>query len=137
VISEMEAKGIRPGPESFQFWNDGDAGLVRAIWCLTRHLKPKKVVETGAPTASRRVAFLRRWTGTEMVISGVLTFRHLKGSGAPRSARQLMTAIPIDGRTSRGQAGGAFPNCFLGLARSIYSFTTVSTVSATCASSLI
>jgi hypothetical protein len=47
VISELEAKGIRAGPESFQWWNDGDAGLVRAIWCLTRHLKPKNVVETG------------------------------------------------------------------------------------------
>jgi hypothetical protein len=47
VINELEAKGIRSGPESFQWWNDGDAGLVRAIWCLTRHLRPKKVVETG------------------------------------------------------------------------------------------
>jgi hypothetical protein len=47
VISELEAKEIRAGPESFQHWNDGDAGLVRAIWCLTRHLMPKKVVETG------------------------------------------------------------------------------------------
>jgi hypothetical protein len=47
VINELEAKGIRPGPESFQFWNDGDAGLARTIWCLTRHLRPKKVVETG------------------------------------------------------------------------------------------
>lgn len=47
VIGELEAKGIRPGPESFLAWNDGDAGLVRAIWCLVRHLKPKKVVETG------------------------------------------------------------------------------------------
>jgi hypothetical protein len=47
IISELEAKGIRAGPESFQWWNDGDAGLVRAIWCLTRHLKPKQVVETG------------------------------------------------------------------------------------------
>jgi hypothetical protein len=47
VISELEAKGIRPGPESFWVWNDGDAGLVRAIWCLLRHLRPKKVVETG------------------------------------------------------------------------------------------
>ncbi len=47
VISELEAKGIRAGPESFQWWNDGDAGLVRAIWCLTRHLKPQNVVETG------------------------------------------------------------------------------------------
>jgi hypothetical protein len=47
VISELEAKGIQAGPESFQWWNDGDAGFVRAIWFLTRHLKPKKVVETG------------------------------------------------------------------------------------------
>jgi hypothetical protein len=27
VINELEAKGIRAGPESFQWWNDGDAGL--------------------------------------------------------------------------------------------------------------
>jgi hypothetical protein len=47
VIREMEAKGVRAGPESFGSWNDGDAGLVRAIWCLTRHLKPRNVVETG------------------------------------------------------------------------------------------
>jgi hypothetical protein len=47
VIRELEAKGIRAGPESFQSCNDGDAGFVRAIWCLTRHLKPKEVVETG------------------------------------------------------------------------------------------
>jgi hypothetical protein len=47
VVAELEAKGIHPGPESFGSWNDGDAGLVRAIWCLTRHLQPRNVVETG------------------------------------------------------------------------------------------
>jgi len=47
VVTELEAKGIRPGPESFGSWNDGDAGLVRAIWCLIRHLRPRNVVETG------------------------------------------------------------------------------------------
>jgi hypothetical protein len=47
LIHELKAKGIDPGPESFQWWNDGDAGLVRSIWCLTHHLKPRKVVETG------------------------------------------------------------------------------------------
>src|SRR5580704_1877313 len=47
VMRELRAKGIQPGPESFQWWNDGDAGLVRAIWCLTRHLKPETVIETG------------------------------------------------------------------------------------------
>jgi len=47
VIGELDAKGIRAGPESFQGWNDADVAFVRAIWCLTRHLRPRKVVETG------------------------------------------------------------------------------------------
>jgi hypothetical protein len=47
VIQELQAKGVRVGPESFKHWNDGDTGLVRAIWCLTRHLQPRNVVETG------------------------------------------------------------------------------------------
>jgi Methyltransferase domain len=47
IIAELENKGIRVGPETLQGWNDGDAGLARAIWCLTRHLRPHKVVETG------------------------------------------------------------------------------------------
>ena len=47
VMGELQAKGIRAGPESYKGWNDGDAGFVRAIWCLCRHLRPTKVVETG------------------------------------------------------------------------------------------
>ncbi|MBR0800964.1 class I SAM-dependent methyltransferase [Bradyrhizobium jicamae] len=47
VIGELQAKGILAGPESFKGWNDGDAGFLRAIWCLTRHLRPRHVVETG------------------------------------------------------------------------------------------
>jgi len=47
VLLEMEVHGVRAGPQSFGSWNDGDAGLARAVWCLTRHLQPDKVVETG------------------------------------------------------------------------------------------
>ena len=47
IVRSLEDKGIRPGPESFSSWNDGDAGLVRTTWCMVRHLKPKHVVETG------------------------------------------------------------------------------------------
>lgn len=47
IIHELKVKGIPVGPKSFYSWNDGDAGLVRAIWCLTRHLMPNNVVETG------------------------------------------------------------------------------------------
>jgi hypothetical protein len=47
VIEKLEANGVRAGPESFKGWNDGDAGFVRAIWCLVRNLRPTKVIETG------------------------------------------------------------------------------------------
>lgn len=47
IVAELESKGIRVGPETLYGNNDGDAGLARAIWCLTRHLRPKNVVETG------------------------------------------------------------------------------------------
>ena len=47
VTDELRKKGMRVGPKSFLGWNDGDAGLVRAIWLLVRHLRPQNVVETG------------------------------------------------------------------------------------------
>ncbi len=47
AVAAVAAKGINVGPESFNGYNDGDGALVRAIWCLVRHLKPQNVVETG------------------------------------------------------------------------------------------
>jgi hypothetical protein len=47
IIALLSARGIRVGPESYIHWNDGDPALVRAIWCLVRHLGPHEVVETG------------------------------------------------------------------------------------------
>jgi hypothetical protein len=47
VVETLRAQGMAVGPFSFYEWNDGDAGLVRAIWCLIRHLRPVNVVETG------------------------------------------------------------------------------------------
>jgi predicted O-methyltransferase YrrM len=47
VVETLRAQGLAVGPFSFYGWNDGDAGFVRAIWCLIRHLRPVNVVETG------------------------------------------------------------------------------------------
>jgi hypothetical protein len=47
VIADLKEKGIDAGPETYKEWNDGDAGLARAIWCLVRVLRPNHVVETG------------------------------------------------------------------------------------------
>lgn len=47
VVNDVGSRGIDVGPESYAGFNDGDAALVRAIWCLVRHTKPVHVVETG------------------------------------------------------------------------------------------
>jgi hypothetical protein len=48
VIGELEAeKGLRLGRGAFAGWGDGEPGLARAVWCLTHHLRPGKIVETG------------------------------------------------------------------------------------------
>lgn len=47
AIASLEARGIRPGPESYLFWNDADPAFAEAIWCLIRLTKATKVVETG------------------------------------------------------------------------------------------
>jgi len=47
ILASLTSKGVKVGPESYETWNDGDVALVRAIYCLTRHLRPANVVETG------------------------------------------------------------------------------------------
>jgi predicted O-methyltransferase YrrM len=47
VICSLEARGIRPGPESYLYWNDADPAFAEAIWCLIRRTNAMKVVETG------------------------------------------------------------------------------------------
>jgi len=48
AMAELEdQRGLRLGRGMFAGWGDGEPALVRAVWCLTRHLRPEKVVETG------------------------------------------------------------------------------------------
>jgi hypothetical protein len=47
AVDSVRAAGVDVGPASFAGFNDGDAALVRAIWCLVRHLQLSQVVETG------------------------------------------------------------------------------------------
>lgn len=47
MVESLQSRGLTVGPFSFHGWNDGDAGFVRAIWTLVRHLRPDVVVETG------------------------------------------------------------------------------------------
>jgi len=47
VIESLHAKGLGVGVGFFGGFNDGEPELMRALWCLTRHLRPTNVVETG------------------------------------------------------------------------------------------
>lgn len=45
--AELRDRGLRVGRGSYAGWDDADAGLARAAWCLARHLRPRAVLETG------------------------------------------------------------------------------------------
>jgi hypothetical protein len=47
VLEELRALGVTVGTDAFVGWSDGDPALAQAVWCLTRHLRPVTVVETG------------------------------------------------------------------------------------------
>jgi predicted O-methyltransferase YrrM len=47
IQATLTAKGLRPGPESYLWWNDGDPAFTQAIWCLIRRMHASKIVETG------------------------------------------------------------------------------------------
>lgn len=47
VIDSLQSKGLEIGVGFFGGFNDGEPELVRAIWCLARHSRPARVVETG------------------------------------------------------------------------------------------
>jgi predicted O-methyltransferase YrrM len=47
ILGSLRAKGLEVGVGFFAGWNDGEPESMRAIWCLTRHLRPARVVETG------------------------------------------------------------------------------------------
>jgi len=47
MLQDLAARGLQIGRGTFGGWDDGDLRLGRAAWCLTRHLSPNRVVETG------------------------------------------------------------------------------------------
>ena len=47
AVGSLESRGLSVGRGSFSGWDDADAGLARAVWCLANHQRPRVVVETG------------------------------------------------------------------------------------------
>jgi Methyltransferase domain len=47
TLDDLAARGLEVGRGQFGGWDDGDARLTGVAWCLARHLRPDRVVETG------------------------------------------------------------------------------------------
>ena len=47
ALEDLSARGLRVGRGAFGGWDDGDAMLGRLAWCLARHLRATRIVETG------------------------------------------------------------------------------------------
>ena len=47
TLDDLAARGLEVGRSLFGGWSDGDARLAAVAWCLARHLRPDRVVETG------------------------------------------------------------------------------------------
>lgn len=47
VIRLLEEQNLTVGRGAYGGWDDADPALARAVWCLARHLRPRRVVETG------------------------------------------------------------------------------------------
>ena len=47
VAGALEHRGLPMGRATYGGWDDGDRRLASMVWCMTRHLRPALVVETG------------------------------------------------------------------------------------------
>ncbi len=47
TVDDLAARGLMPGRGTFAGWDDGGRSLVGAAYCLVRHTRPERVVETG------------------------------------------------------------------------------------------
>ncbi len=47
TVQSLGRRGLQVGRGAYGGWDDADPGFARAAWCVTRHLQPRTVVETG------------------------------------------------------------------------------------------
>jgi hypothetical protein len=47
ILDQLAAQGLTLGRGAYAGWDDADPALARATWCLVRHLRPQRVIETG------------------------------------------------------------------------------------------
>ena len=91
VLQRYKDEGVEIGRGTFGGWGDGEPALVRAIWCLVRHLRPASVVETGVARGftSRFILDALERNG-----SGALWSIDLPPPNRPELHSQIGSAVP-------------------------------------------
>jgi predicted O-methyltransferase YrrM len=88
IEATLTEKGIRPGPESYLMFNDGDPAFLQAIWCLVRGMKATKIVETGVAHGGTSRIILEALAG-----KGHLWSIDLPPTAAPHLHQEIGAAV--------------------------------------------
>jgi len=95
TIATLHERGIVVGPAAFVGWGDGDSSTARALWCLTRHLRPTNVVETGVARGVTTRVILE---ALERNGHGQLWSIDLPPQMRPQLNHEIAAAVPADRR---------------------------------------
>ncbi len=92
TVRSLGDRGVQVGRGAFGGWDDADPGLARAAWCLTCHLEPATVVETG----------VARGFTTRMVLDAL-------EAGSAGRLYSIDLPPPLERRRIEDEAGAAVP----------------------------
>jgi hypothetical protein len=106
LMALLRSKGINVGRGAFGGWGDGDPAFARAGWCLTLHLRPAAVVETGVARGVTTRVILQALARNEVGRLWSVDLppprdRHLHdqiGAAVPEELRDRWTYVPGSSR---------------------------------------
>jgi predicted O-methyltransferase YrrM len=106
MLSSLRDLGLELGRGCYGGWDDADPALARSVWCVTRHLRPSVVVETGVArgltTRLALEALARNGTGRMWSVD--------LPPQAPELADQTAIAVPLELRSRWRLLRGASRN---------------------------
>ena len=96
AVELLAHRGIVVGRGAYGGWDDADPALARATWCLVRHLRPERVVETGVGRGLTSRIVL---AALERNCRGRLWSIDLPPALTPRLKSQIGAAVPTELRS--------------------------------------
>jgi hypothetical protein len=92
MMGRLTSAGMSLGRGAFAGWGDGDHSLARAVWCITCHLRPATVVETGVARGITSRFILEALAAND---AGHLWSVDLPPPGRPDLQEQIGVAVPV------------------------------------------